>query len=131
MKLPAEHQRDIEVEAGALERHAVAVIDVAHGRTQNARRIEHAARVPDGQHLARRFVAQLLQLQDFAHGLRDRQVARRQQHHEAVARRLIHHHFAKGADVVESGVGARVGQKDQPRVKFDGYTVGHGFFASP
>jgi hypothetical protein len=99
---------------------------MAHGRAQHAGGIEHAGDVPDGQDLAGLLVADVLGLQDFTHRLRDRQIARRQQHHEAVARLLVDHHLAERADLVQSGIGAGVGQKHEPGVEFDGDAIGHG-----
>jgi hypothetical protein len=103
----------------------VALVHVAHGRAQHAGGVEHALGVPDGDGLAI-VVLELLDLQDLAHRLRDAQVAGRQQHHEAVARLLVDDHLAEGADLVQPGVGARVGQEHQSGVEFDGDAVGHG-----
>jgi len=99
---------------------------MAHGRAQHAGRIEHALGVPDRDGFARITVLDLLVLQDLAHGLRDRQIARRQQHHEAVARLFIDHHLAERADLVQTGVGAGIGQENQSGVEFDGDAVRHG-----
>jgi ABC-type dipeptide/oligopeptide/nickel transport system ATPase subunit len=93
---------------------------------QHPRGIEHAPGVPDGDGLAIGRVFELLDLQDLAHRLRDGQIARGEQDHEAVARLLVDDHLAKGADLVETGVGARVGQEDQSRIELDAYAIGHG-----
>jgi hypothetical protein len=111
LDLAAKHHGDIEVHTGALEGHAIAVVHMAHGRAQHAGGIEHAGDVPDGQDLAGLLVADVLGLQDFTHRLRDRQIARRQQDHEAVARLLVDHHLAERADLVQSGIGAESDRK--------------------
>ena len=81
-------------------------------------------RVPDRD---RRLVAvvELLDLQNLAHLLRDRQVARREHDHEAVARPLVDHHLAKGADLIQAGVGPRVGQEHQAGIELDAHAIGH------
>ncbi|MPN20523.1 hypothetical protein SDC9_167902 [bioreactor metagenome] len=99
---------------------------MAHGSTQHARGIEHAAHIPDGQHLVRGRVVQLKALQQLAYRLGDGQIACRLQHHEALARLLIQHDLAEGADLVESGIGAGVGQKHQAGVELEGDAVCHG-----
>jgi hypothetical protein len=99
---------------------------MADGRTQHPGRVKHAFGVPDGDGVAVVVVLEFFDLQDFAHRLRNAQVARRQQHHEAVARFFIDDHLAKGADLVQTGVGAGVGQENQSGIEFDGDAVGHG-----
>ena len=98
---------------------------VANGRAQHAGRVEHAFGVPDGDGLAVRVLLELLHLQDFTYRLGNAQVARRQQHHETIIRLFVNDHLAKGADLVQPGVGARVGEEDEAGVEFDGDAVGH------
>jgi hypothetical protein len=124
--LSAEDQRDIELHARGLERLRIALVDVAHSCAQHAGGIEHALGVPDGDGLAVFVLLELFHLQDFAHRLRDREVAGRQQHHEALLGLLVHDHLAEGADLVQPRVGPRIGEEDQSGVEFDGDAVGHG-----
>jgi hypothetical protein len=126
LDLAAEDQRHIEVDPGVLQRVGIAVVHPAHRGAQHPRGIEHAACVPDADRLAVLVVLELLDLQDFTHGLRDRQVAGREQHHEAVVVAFVDDHLAKGADLVQAGVGARVRQEHQSGVQFDGDAISHG-----
>ncbi len=98
---------------------------MADGSAEDARGVEHALGVPDRDRVTVLVLLDLLDLQDLAHRLRDAQVARRQQHHEAVARLLVDDHLAEGADLVKTGVGAGIGQEHQPGIEFDGDAVGH------
>ena len=125
LDLAAEDHRGVEVEPRLLERRAVLVVDATHRGAEHAARIEHAGRVPDRD---RRAVAvfEFLDLQDLAHLLGDREVAGREHHHEAVARPLVDHHLAERGDLVEAGIGARVGEEDKAGVELDGYAIGHG-----
>ena len=125
--LPAKDQRHIELHPGLLKRCGISLVDPADGRTQHPGGVKHAARVPDGDRLAALGVGQLLDLQNLSDRLAHAQVTGRQQHHEALARLLINDHLAKSADLVKPGIGARVGQKNQPGFEFDGDAVGHGF----
>ena len=125
LDLAAEDHGYVEVHAGSLERFAVALVHVAHGSAQHTRGVKHALGVPDGDRFAAIGVFELLDLQDFADRLGDREVARREQAHEAVARLLVDDHFPKGADLVQARVGARVGEEDEPGVEFDGDAVSH------
>ena len=79
---------------------------MADGRTQDARGIKHALGVPDGDGFGIGMVLNLFNLQHLAHRLRNAQITRRQQDHEAVALFFVNDHLAIGADHVESGVGA-------------------------
>ncbi|MNV47799.1 hypothetical protein D3C71_1396760 [compost metagenome] len=98
---------------------------MAHGGAQHAGGVEHAFGIPDRDGLAGFAVFDLFGLQDLAHGLGDRQVSGRQQHHEAVPRFFIDHHLSERADLIEAGVGTRVGQENQPGVEFDGDAIRH------
>src|SRR6185369_13297230 len=128
--LPAEDQRHVELDTGVFQRLRVPLIDMPHRVAQHPCGVEHAPGVPDGDGLALGALLDLLDLQDLAHRLRDAQVARRQQHHEAVTGTLVDDHLAEGADVVHAGVGARIGQEHQPGVEFDADAVGHDLLAS-
>jgi hypothetical protein len=98
---------------------------MANGRTEHARRVKHAFGVPDRDALVLVVVLEFFNLQNLAHRLRNAQVAGRQQHHEAVVRLFVNDHFAKGADLVETRIGARIGQKNQSGVEFDGDAISH------
>jgi hypothetical protein len=126
MDLATKDERHIELDTRLFERCGVTLVNMANGRTQHARRIEHAFCVPDRDRVAVLVLLELLDLQDLAHRLRNAQVAGRQQHHEALARLLVNNHLAESADLVQPGIGTRVGQKNQPGIEFDGDTVGHG-----
>ncbi len=126
LDLAAEHHRHVEIHPRSLQRRAVALVHVPHGRAQYAGGVEHAPGVPDGDGIAAVAVHQLFGLQDFPHRLGDAQVAGREQHHEAVTRTLVDHHLAEGADLVEAGVGAGIGQEDQSGIELDGDAVRHG-----
>jgi hypothetical protein len=65
-------------------------------------------------------MAQLLQ-----HRLGQRQVAGAQQHQHTLAGLLEHRHLARGADVIDAGVGASIGQKDESVVHAHRHTVSH------
>ena len=98
---------------------------MAHCRAQHAGCVEHTLGVPDGDGFAVFGFLQLLDLQNLTHRLRNAQVARRQQHHEAVAGLLVNDHLAEGADLVQPRVGAGVGQEHQSGIEFDGDAIGH------
>jgi len=104
----------------------ITLVHPANGRAQHTRGVKHAAGVPDGDGLAVLGVLDLLDLQNLAHRLRNAQVARRQQRHESIARFFVNNHFAKGAGLVHSGVGTRVGQENKSGLEFDGDAIGHG-----
>ena len=92
----------------------------AHRRADAAGGLEHVGGVPDGFAV---FV--VLTRQGVQHRLADRQVAGTHQHHDAVARAFEHGHFAEDADLVESGIGAGVGQEHQAGIKAGCDAVGH------
>jgi hypothetical protein len=104
---------------------AVLRVDPAHRAAEHARGVEQALAVPDRQALFVLAGVDLLDLQLLAHRLRDRQVARRQQHHEALTGLLVDHHLAKAGDVIEAGVGARVRQEHEARFEPDADAIGH------
>ena len=56
---------------------------------------------------------------DLPHRLAGGEIARGHQHDHAFARTLEHRQLAKRADVVDSGVGARVREKDQAFAALD------------
>ena len=104
---------------------AVLVVDAAHRRAEHARGVEHAGRVPDRD---RRPLAARASFSTCRISRTDCEIDRLpadSMHHEAVARPLVDHHLAEGADLVEPGVGARVGEEHQAGVELDAYAIGH------
>ena len=57
--------------------------------------------------------------------LRQRQVARGEQHQDAFARLLENRHLARGAHMVNTGIGTRVGQEHQSFINAHGHAVSH------
>jgi hypothetical protein len=96
---------------------------VAHGIADHARGIEHVLGAVD----ARRDVAVLGRLmQQIDHGLGDGEVAGREQHQDPLTRLVEGGHFAEGVDLVDPGVGPRIGQEHQPGVHQQADAVSHG-----
>ena len=57
--------------------------------------------------------------------LRHREIAGGGEHHDALARPLEEMQLAKGRDIVEPGVGARVGDHDEAVAHENATTIGH------
>ena len=100
------------------------IVDVPHRLAEDAGSVEHAGRVPNGRRVGP-VGTQAFDLENFPDRLRDRQVARRKQHHVTVARALVNDHLPKGADLVEASVGARIRRKHEPRFDFESDAIGH------
>ena len=98
---------------------------MTHCGAQNAGRIKHAARIPDGQGFFEIRIDQLLGLQHFAYRLRDAEIASRQQNHEPITWTLVNNALAKHADLVKARIGSRVRQKNHALFEFDGNAVSH------
>ena len=98
----------------------VAAMHLAHRIADHANRLQHATGVPDRDAIGREPLAH-----DLLHCLGDRQVAGAQQHHQALARVFEHGHLAERRDLVDAGVGSRIGQEYQPFVQAHSHAVSH------
>jgi hypothetical protein len=70
------------------------------------------------------FLALMLE-QQADHCLRNRQIAGREQDQNALAGLLEYAHLAERVDLVDPGIGARVGKKHQAGVHQHAYAVSH------
>ena len=59
------------------------------------------------------------------HGLRGGKISGRQDHYHSLIDLFEYPHLAKGRDLIDPGVGARVRRKEQSRIKLYGQTIGH------
>ena len=105
-----------------LQRLAVLGRDLAAQPTDVERGLEEV--VDRGQALARRLAE--VAVDAVEHLLGRRQVAGRLEHEDPVGRGPEHVQLAVGADVVDAGVGAGVGEEDEALVEAQGEAVGHG-----
>ena len=105
-----------------LEGLCVATVHAAQGVTDELRGIEHRLDTVEAAAVGmdRIFV------QHVHHGLRYREVARRQQHQHAIAGTLEHVHLAEGVDVIDTRVGARVGKEHHAGVEQGRNAISHG-----
>ncbi len=74
-----------------------------------------------------RVAAARLVLQQIDRALRDRQVARTQDGDQAFAVLRDDVHFAEGGDLVDAGVGARIGREYHTGIEHYGDTVSHDY----
>ena len=108
----------------SLQMLGVALMDLAQRIADHARRIEHVGcarkmRVgcigsPSGGSCSRLTTAWVM-----------REIARRHQHQHAVVGALEGGHFAKGVDLIDAGVGPRIGQHHEPGVDQQADAVSH------
>lgn len=59
------------------------------------------------------------------HALRDAEIARAHQGHDALARLLEHEHLAEARDVVDARIGARVRQQHEARLELEANAISH------
>jgi hypothetical protein len=127
--LAAENERAVELVAVLLEILGVALVDVAQGIAHDARGAEHVGGAEDGRGL-RGILGRLAKQID--HRLGDREIARRQQHQRAVVQPLERRHLAERIDLIDAGVGPRIGQHHETGVDQQADAVSHGakFYSS-
>jgi hypothetical protein len=110
--LAAENEGGIELDVVFFQRFGIALVHLAQRIAHVARGLEHVGRVVE-----RGGLALLVALaQDVGQRLGDGQVAGAHQHHDAFAGIFVNGQLAKRADLVHTGVGARIGQENQSRV---------------
>ncbi|BBU68446.1 hypothetical protein ICHIJ1_23180 [Fluviibacter phosphoraccumulans] len=63
--------------------------------------------------------------QDLTYGLGDGQITGRHHHDDAVTRSFDQAHLTKGADLIDTGVGTRVRQKNKAGIEPQGYAISH------
>ncbi len=107
LELPAEEDRDIELDLLRLERRPVAAIDAPHrlaGETGRSEHARHRVDVVDAAFGLDPFV------QHVDDRLRDAEVAGRHGGDEALAGDFVDMHLREGRDIVDARIGARIGQ---------------------
>ena len=124
LDLAAEQERDVEIDVLGLQRDALGGVHGADRPADALRRLEHGRRVQERLDIAGGGVFDALG-QGRQHRLADRQIAGARDRHDAVARLAEDMEFAKGRDVVEAGIGAGVGDHDQPVPHQHSATIGH------
>src|SRR5579862_4126295 len=93
-------------------------------------RLKHGRRVHQRFALAGfRIVIAFSQYAD--HRLADRQISRRRDRHDALLRILEDVKFADGRDVVDAGIGPRVGEHHQPLAHQNATAISHRLTAPP
>ena len=124
--LAAEDEAGRKLDVEGLERLGVTAMHVAQQFANVACRLEQVG----GIHQRRPAIGgddRFLQ-----HGnqrLRNGQIAGGHQHENALARLLEHGHLAEGVDLVNAGIGARIGKEDESVVQQHSHTIGHRFSA--
>ena len=94
------------------------------------RRLKHRRRVEQGLKLLGVGILDALgQRRDDR--LADRQIARRGERHDALARHTEDVKLAEGRDIVEAGIGARVGNHDKAVAHQNPATIGHVDYSPP
>ena len=110
--LAAEQKRDFVIDGRLLQRLAFERLDLTDGIADALRRLEHGRRIHQGFEFAGLRIFNALG-QHRAHGLAERQIAGGGERHDAFARLRPDVQFPEGRDVVEAGIGARVGDHHQ------------------
>ncbi len=103
----------VEVVAVALERGAVEIRNLTNGFADLARGFVHRVR------LSKAFAGIEAGAEQIHHRLAEREAAARQDDEDALIRLDERVHFARHVEIVESGVGARIGRHDQTFVCHD------------
>ena len=122
--LSAEQEGDVEFHVGRFKRLALGGVDGADDVADALRRLEHGRRVHQ------RFVLAGFRIvvafgQDADDGLADGQIAGGSDRHDALAGVVEDMQLAEGGDVVDAGIGARVGEHHQPLAHQNSAAIGH------
>ena len=120
--LAAKNETGAELDAEGFKRVGIAQEHLAQGIADMAGGLEEIGHVHQRRSLA---VGPDRFLQHRDERLRDRQVAGTQEHDGALAGLLEDRHLAEGADLVDAGVGARVGEENDALVEEHADAISH------
>src|ERR1700733_675289 len=128
--LTAEQERDVETHIGAFQRLAFGRVDGANDIADTLRRLKHGRRIHQRFALAGfQIVVAFHQYAD--HRLADRQVAGRRDRHDALLRIIECVQLAEGRNVVDAGIGSRIGEHHEPLAHENSTAIGHRLRAPP
>ncbi len=124
LDLTAEQKRHVETEIGRFKILAVGFVHHPHGASDALRRLEHGRRVEERLDLARLWIFDAF-VERRNHRLADREIASGGDRDHALARLAKHMQLAKSGDVVEAGVGARVGDHNKAVTHQNAAAISH------